>query len=75
MIFSDDKIYEALLFTAQVILPTLTVACTAIGEVVNIPHLHIIAGLVAAADTILGTFLLKSREFYHKEKDNGTVDG
>lgn len=74
MIFSDNKVYETLLFVSHVILPTLAVACTAIGQVCDIPHLHIIAGLVAAADTILGTFLLKCREFYHKEKDNGTVD-
>ena len=75
MIFSDNKIYEALLFTAQVILPTLMVACTAIGKVADIPYLHLVTGIVAAADAILGEFLLKSREFYHEMEDkDGAVD-
>ena len=79
MIFSDNKVYEALLYVAHVILPTMAVACTAIGGVADIPHLHLIAGIVAAADAILGEFLLKSREFYHNinqgmEGDDGAVD-
>lgn len=79
MIFSDNRTYETLLFVSHVILPTLAVACTVIGQAVDIPNLHVIAGLVAAADAILGEFLLKSREFYHDviaemEDEDGAVD-
>lgn len=75
MIFSDNRIYEVLLYISHVVLPTLAVACTVIGQAVDIPYLHMIAGLVAAADAILGEFLLKSREFYHEMEDkDGAVD-
>lgn len=74
MIFSDYT-YEMLLFISQVILPTLAFACTALGKVVDSQWLTLAGGIVAAADAILGQFLLKCREFYHSlENYDGTMD-
>lgn len=74
MIFKDDKIYEILLFISHVILPTLSAACVAYGAVFDSQIFTLGGAVIAATDSVLGTFLLKCREFYHnQEGDNASV--
>lgn len=64
----NDKVYDALKYVAQIVLPALSVAYAAIGKIWGLPYVVEIPATITAVDTFLGALLMISSNQYQKEK-------
>lgn len=63
----DSKVYDALKWIAQILLPALTVFIGVVLGCFDYPHTDIVITIMTAFDTFLGTILGISSYNYNKE--------
>lgn len=69
----SNKVYDALKFVAQIVLPALATFYVTIASLWNLPLAEEISGTIMAVDTLLGTVLMISSNQYNKS--NKSVEG
>lgn len=69
MIFKNNKVYDALVWIAQIFLPATGGLYVALAEIWGFPCSKEVAGTVLAIDTFLGALLKISNEAYKKEHE------
>lgn len=65
----NNKVYDILVYIAQVALPALGVLYAALAKTWGFPYGTEIVGTLAAIDVFLGSVLKISSNKYHKEMD------
>ena len=66
MYIKNDKLYHALKYVAQVILPALATFILTLGEIWGIPYSQQISATVMAVDTFMGVALHVSKMNYYE---------
>jgi len=74
MIFQNSKVYEALKFVAQIVLPALATLVVAIFSIWDIPYGEAISGTIIAVDTFMGALLHISANEYKKIEEAHNED-
>ena len=72
MYFKNEKLYHALKYIAQVVLPALATFTISVGDVWDIPYSHQIGETIVALDAFMGIVLHISKMNYYE--DSG-IDG
>lgn len=70
----SNKLYDILVYIAQIVLPALSVLIIAIFKIWDIPYGEAIGATIMAVDTFMGALLKISSIQYHsniKEDNNG----
>lgn len=62
----SNKLYDALRFVAELLLPALATLYAALAGIWNLPYAEAIVGTIAAIDTFLGAFIAWSKSKYDK---------
>lgn len=62
-----NKLYDALRFVAELLLPALAALYAALAGIWGFPYAEAIVGTIAAVDTFLGAFVAWSKKKYDKE--------
>lgn len=62
-----NKLYDALRFIAELLLPALAALYAALAGIWGLPYAEAIVGTIAAVDTFLGAFVAWSKKKYDKE--------
>lgn len=62
-----NKLYDALRFIAELLLPALAALYAALAGIWGLPYAEAIVGTIAAVDTFLGAFVAWSKKIYDKE--------
>ena len=74
-----NKVYDALKYIAQIILPALATLFFAIAGIWGLPYAEQIVGTITAVDTFLGAVLRISTIRYEadqeEDKDNCDIEG
>lgn len=65
----SNKVYDALKFIAQIVLPAIGTLYFALAAIWGLPYAEQIVGTITAVDTFLGTILCISTVKYNKSKD------
>lgn len=65
----SNKVYDALKFIAQIVLPALATLYVAIASLWGLPYPDEISGTVMAIDTFLGALLMISSNKYYNDKE------
>ena len=65
----SNKVYDALKFIAQIVLPAIGTLYFALATIWGLPYAEQIVGTITAVDTFLGTVLCISTVKYNKSKD------
>ena len=65
----SNKIYDALKFIAQIVLPALATLYVTIASLWGLPYPEEISGTIMAIDTFLGAVLMISSNQYYKDKE------
>lgn len=65
----SNKVYDALKFIAQIVLPAIGTLYFALAAIWGLPYAEQIVGTITAVDTFLGTILCISTVKYNKTKD------
>ncbi len=65
----SNKLYDALKFIAQIVLPAIGTLYFALATIWGLPYAEQIVGTITAVDTFLGTILCISTVKYNKTKD------
>ena len=65
----SNKVYDALKFIAQIVLPALATLYVTIASLWGLPYPDEISGTVMAIDTFLGAILMISSNQYHKKEE------
>ena len=68
MIFKDNKIYDILVYVAQIVLPALATLYFGLAKIWNLPYGVEIEGTIILIDTFLGSLLMISKSQYNKQK-------
>lgn len=72
----NNKVYNALKFIAQIVLPALATFYISLAELWGLPLSKEISGTIMAIDTLLGALLmLSSNSYYKKMSDSELSDG
>jgi len=66
----DSRLYDALKYTALVVLPGLATLYFGLGQIWNFPAIEQVVGSVTVVDTFLGLILNKSSNSYVSSPDN-----
>lgn len=64
----SNKLYDALKFVAQILLPALATLYAALAGIWGFPYAEAIVGTLAAVDTFLGAMLAYWKKQYDKEE-------
>lgn len=64
----SNKVYDALKFVAQIILPALATFYVTLASLWNLPYPEQISGTIMAVDTLLGAILMISSNNYNKKE-------
>lgn len=67
MVIKNSKVYDALKYIAQIVLPALGTLYFALASIWNLPFGEEIVGTVTAVDTFLGALLMISSMNYKGE--------
>lgn len=62
----SNKVYDALKFIAQIVLPAIATLYVTLAGIWGLPYSEQIAGTVMAVDTFLGAILMLSSKNYNK---------
>lgn len=65
----SNKVYDALKFVAQIILPALATFYVTLASLWNLPYPEQISGTIMAVDTLLGAILMISSNNYNKKEE------
>lgn len=65
----SNKVYDALKFIAQIVLPAVATFYVTIASLWGLPYPDEISGTVMAIDTFLGALLMISSNQYHKKEE------
>lgn len=65
----SNKVYDALKFIAQIVLPALATLYVTIASLWGLPYPDEISGTVMAIDTFLGAILMISSNKYYNDKE------
>ncbi len=68
MIFKDNKVYDVLVYIAQIVLPALATLYFALAKIWGLPYGVEIEGTIIAIDVFLGSILMISKVRYNKQK-------
>jgi hypothetical protein len=68
----SNKVYDALKFVAQIVLPALGALYFALSQIWGLPYGEQIVGTITAIDAFLGALLGISTAQYKKGAGNGT---
>lgn len=63
----SNKVYDALKFVAQIVLPALATFYVTLASLWNLPYPEQISGTIMAVDTLLGAILMISSNNYNKK--------
>ena len=66
--FFNDKLYQILKFTAQVVLPAVGTLYFTLSQIWGLPYGEQIVGTITAVDTFLGAILKISSDNYKKSR-------
>ena len=64
----SNKVYDALKFVAQIVLPALATFYVTLASLWNLPYPEQISGTIMAVDTLLGAILMISSNNYNKKE-------
>ena len=67
----NDKLYDALKWIAQILLPALATLYFALAGIWNFPYAEAVVGTITAIDTFLGVLLGISAAQYSKTNKEG----
>lgn len=67
----SNKLYDILVYIAQIVLPALSVLIIAIFKIWDIPYGEAIGATIMALDTFMGTLLKISSIQYHSQIKEG----
>lgn len=70
----SNKVYDALKWVAQILLPALITLYGVIGNTLNIPHTEEVLTIAIAVDAFLGTILGISTSLYNKTKEGDSSE-
>ena len=70
----NSKIYDALKYVAQIILPALATLYLTLAGIWGLPFGEAISGTIMAIDTFLGVALKISTNNYNKNKEDKQID-
>lgn len=65
----SNKVYDALKFVAQIVLPALATFYVTLASLWNLPYPEQISGTIMAVDTLLGAILMISSNNYNKKEE------
>ena len=65
----NNKVYDALKFTAQILLPAIATLYFTLASIWGLPYAEQIVGTITAVDTFLGVVLKISTDQYNKGVD------
>ena len=65
----NNKVYDALKFTAQILLPAIATLYFTLASIWGLPYGEQIVGTITAVDTFLGVVLKISTDQYNKGVD------
>lgn len=70
MLFKNDKVYDVLVYLAQIVLPALAVLYAALAEIWGcLPYAKEIPATIMAIDAFMGVVLKISKSKYDKESE------
>lgn len=70
-----NKVYDALKWIAQILLPALGTLYFALAKIWGLPYPAEVVGTISAVDVFLGALLGISTSQYNKEKEESGGDG
>lgn len=70
-----NKVYDALKWIAQILLPALGTLYFALAKIWGLPYPAEVVGTISAIDVFLGALLGISTSQYNKEKEESGGDG
>lgn len=70
-----NKVYDALKWIAQILLPALATLYFALAKIWGLPYPAEVVGTISAVDVFLGALLGISTSQYNKEKEESGGDG
>lgn len=73
MIFNNDKIYDILVYVAQIALPALALLVTEIARIWGLPYGVEISETIMAIDACLGAFLMIGKKRYEKQLEEDDI--
>lgn len=65
----NNKVYDALKFTAQILLPAIATLYFTLASIWGLPYAEQVVGTITAVDTFLGVVLKISTDQYNKGVD------
>ena len=69
MLFKNDKVYDVLVYLAQIVLPALAVLYAALAEIWGLPYAKEVPATIMAIDAFMGVVLKISQSKYKKESE------
>jgi len=69
MLFKNDKVYDVLVYIAQIVIPALATLYGTLSAIWGIPYGEQIVETLAAIDLFLGALLKISKSKYDKESE------
>ena len=69
----SNKVYDALKYVAQIVLPAIATLYFALAQIWGLPYGEQIVGTISAIDTFLGVCLgISSDNYYKNNKNDGS---
>jgi hypothetical protein len=72
MIFNNDKVYDVLVYVAQIVLPALAALYGALSAIWGLPGEQVVE-TIAAIDTFLGAILMIGKKRYEKQLEEDDI--
>lgn len=66
----SNRVYDILVYIAQIVLPALSVFIIAVFKIWDLPYGEAIGATIMAIDTFMGALLKISSIQYHSKEDN-----
>jgi hypothetical protein len=73
MIFNNDKVYDVLVYVAQIVLPALAALYGALSAIWGLPYGEQVVETIAAIDTFLGAILMIGKKRYEKQLEEDDI--